>query len=79
MRRQEARSISIDSWAREAQEQMDVIEDVLLAIYDAQAQTIKALEAGLREIAELRPIDALGSAVERAPAIAHIALREAGL
>lgn len=55
------------------------IRAALLATYDAQAQTIKALEAGLREITELRPVDALGSAVERAQAIAHIALKEAGL
>ena len=38
------------------------IRAALLAAYDAQAQTIKALEAGLREITELRPIDEIGRA-----------------
>ena len=45
MDRQEARSISIDSWAREAQERMDTAEDGLLAVYDAMAARIAELEA----------------------------------
>lgn len=45
MNRQEARSVSIDSWARDAQERMDTAEDGLLAVYDAMAERIAELEA----------------------------------
>lgn len=47
MNRQEARSVSIDSWARDAQERMDTAEDGLLAAYDEMTECIAELEAAL--------------------------------
>ena len=44
MNRQEARSVSIDSWARDAQERMDTAEDGLLAVYDEMTGRIAELE-----------------------------------
>jgi len=46
-----------------------------LADYDAQAERIAELEEALRRITGMRPVDALGSAFERAQTVAHIALR----
>ena len=53
MNRQEARSVSIDSWARDAQERMDTAEDGLLAVYDAMAERIAELEAALERASRL--------------------------